>query len=106
MHPVVETNEKLGYVAEIATDVAILASIASDLVASKRTSAHLAECRRHAAKAAAATAVAAAFGIVAIRSTAYLRKAARKHHAWKLKDARLDVSLEEAANTSEATASY
>jgi hypothetical protein len=50
--------------------------------------------------------VATAFGLVAINSTAHLRKAARKHRDWQIKDARLDIALEEASNTSDATAAY
>jgi hypothetical protein len=102
----VETKEKLGYTAEILTDVAILAGITSDLIRSKRSSIHAAECRRHAARVAAATGVAVAFGLVAVRSSAKLRHAAREHHEWKLKDARLEATLEDSGNSSEASASY
>ena len=106
MHRVVETKEKLGYAAEIVTDVAILASIAGDLIKAKRSSIHAAECRRHAARAAAATGVAVAFGLVAVRSSAQLRRAAREHRAWKVKDERLEAALEDSGNSSEASASY
>lgn len=101
-----KTNGKLGHAAEIITDVAVLAGIASDVIQARRSSAHAAECRRHAARIAVASAVATAFGLVAINSTAHLRKAARKHRDWQIKDARLDIALEEASNTSDATAAY
>ena len=77
-----------------------------DIISTRSSSAHAAECRRHARRAAVAGALAATFGLVALQSSAYLRREARKHHDWRVKDAKLEVALEEAANTSDAVASY
>ncbi len=100
------TNEKIGKAAEIVADVAILAGIASDVIRTRRTSAHAAECRRHAKRVAVASALATAFGLVALQSSKHLRKAARQHHEWKVQDMKLEIALEDAGNTSDAVASY
>jgi hypothetical protein len=72
----------------------------------KETGEHLVGRRRNAALIAAGSVVAAACGYIALRIVAVRKGSAQKHNDWKVTDAKLDVSLEQAANTSEPTAVY
>ena len=62
--------------------------------------------KRRAAKIAVGSVVAAACGLFAVRSVVHLKRESEKKRDWKVMDAKLDLSLEHAGNTSEPTAAY
>jgi hypothetical protein len=90
----------------VGTDIANIVETTKDALTSRKPSRHATEARKQAAKVAVTSLFAAGLGIIAIRSAARLKRAAKDHQNWEQMDAKLDVSLEHAGNTSEPTAMY
>ena len=77
-----------------------------DALSVKDSNEHVVGWRRNAALIAVGSFVAAACGFVAVRTVALRKGAVKRDSDWKAKDAKLDRSLKQAANTSDATATY
>lgn len=85
-----------------AAEVAVIAGTTKDALTADHDSESLSEWRHHALRFAINGAVMAVAGAMAIRSLSKLRAASHNHHEWKVLDLKLDASLKNSGNTSEA----
>ena len=102
----VKAKVATNHVTAASKGIAKVAETTKDAIGSKQPRERVVGRRRNAALIAVGSVVAAACGYVALRIVAMRKGTARRHDDWKVKDAKLDESLEQAANTSEPTAVY